>query len=289
MKIKAYIYKLYFTLRHILRGDLILSGWFSVIRISILRNNWGDDINFPLLRELTGKNSVPKECILDSNVDNLLCIGSIIEGFMDSNSIIWGSGAIEGKKKLECKPKRVCAVRGPLTRQYLLGQGIDCPEIYGDPALLMPIIYTPNVEKKYKLGIIPHYSELELPEIKALDSRDDILIIKMRNYTTWQSVIDQICSCEAIASSSLHGLIISDAYGVPNVHIKLSNKVEGGEFKYKDYYGGVGREYVPAIDFSRGIKLSEIQNSLKLYKPIYNIKPLLNAFPYRLKTKYSNI
>lgn len=287
MKLTGFFYSLYFTLCHKLRGDIVLSGWFSVVRISILKNNWGDDINFPLIKELTGRNAVPKQCASDVDAENLLCVGSIIEGYMDNQSVIWGSGAIEGKKKLTYKPKKVCAVRGPLTRQYLLDQGIECPEIYGDPALLMPLIYTPKFEKKFKLGIIPHYSELELPEIKALSDRDDIIVIKMRNYATWQSVIDQIVSCEAIASSSLHGLIISDAYGVPNVHVRLSNNVEGGEFKYRDYYGGVGRVYIPAIDLSERIDLLEIKKGIKSYKPLnYDYKPLLRAFPYKLKTKY---
>lgn len=287
MSIGLFVQRIYFSLYYIIHRGLLINGWIYPNRFSYARNNFGDDINIPLLYILSGKNCVVKHSTFLQNTNNLLCIGSIIEGFTDEQSIIWGSGAIEGKKKLTYKPKKVCAVRGPLTRQYLLDQGIECPEIYGDPALLMPLIYSPKFEKKFKLGIIPHYSELELPEIKALSDRDDIIVIKMRNYATWQSVIDQIVSCEAIASSSLHGLIISDAYGVPNVHVRLSNNVEGGEFKYRDYYGGVGRVYIPAIDLSERIDLLEIKKGIKSYKPLnYDYKPLLRAFPYKLKTKY---
>ena len=89
-------------------------------------------------------------------------IGSIIESLANKESIIWGSGAMYGGEKvLYEKPKKVLAVRGPLTRKYLLSQGVDCPEVYGDPALLLPKIYNPLIEKKYKLGVIPHNIDFE--------------------------------------------------------------------------------------------------------------------------------
>ena len=51
-------------------------------------------------------------------------------------------------------PQKVLAVRGPLSRNYLLENGVDCPDVYGDPALLFPKYYKPHIYKKYKLGII---------------------------------------------------------------------------------------------------------------------------------------
>ena len=80
--------------------------------------------------------------------------------FTKPNSIIWGTGCID-KGMIGEKPSKVYAVRGPLTREELLKKGIECPEVYGDPALLYPMIYNPKVEKKYKWGIIPHYIEFE--------------------------------------------------------------------------------------------------------------------------------
>jgi pyruvyltransferase len=48
--------------------------------------------------------------------------------------------------------------------------------------------------------------------------------------------INELASCDYILSSSLHGLILSDAYGIPNKWISISNNLSGREFKFKDYY-----------------------------------------------------
>ena len=159
---------------------------------------------------------------------------------------------------------------------------MHCPEIYGDPALLVPYVYNPNIEKKYKLGIIPHYIDYYDERLKSLGS--DVLIINLRNYGTIEHVIDQIKSCEAIASSSLHGLILADAYNIPNVWIKLSDKISGGMFKYQDYFMGVNREVASSIDFKDGpIDKLKIFTELKRYKPIqFDAQKLLDAAPFKV-------
>lgn len=289
MNIKVAIQKLYFTLCHYLRGDILLSSWIYPIRLEYINNNFGDDINMPILQALTGKKSVVTHSTFCQNSRNILCIGSIVENFTNSKSIIWGSGAISGEKPLKVKPLKVCAVRGPLTRDYLIRNGVECPEVYGDPALLLPLIYRHNVSVKYKIGIIPHYSELSLPHVMSfVETHPEVKIIKLRNYKSWTDVIDQILSCEFIVSSSLHGLIVSDAYGVPNIWAQFSNNVEGGEFKYKDYFAGVGRDYQPAIDMKRYIRVDEIEKWEKSYHSIvFDSAQLLKAFPYKLSKEFA--
>lgn len=135
------------------------------------------------------------------------------------------------------------------------------------------------------MGFIPHYIDYNLPHvIRFREEHPEILFIKFEGYTSWQDVIEQINSCQSIVSSSLHGLIVSDAYRIPNVRIVLSDNIVGGDFKYKDYMAGVGREYNNPIDGRNNISLDVVNSELSFYKCInFNPQKLLNAFPYKLK------
>lgn len=182
-------------------------------------------------------------------------------------------------------------MRGPLTRRKLIENGIECPEIYGDPALLMPYLYKPNIKKTFKYGFIAHYADYNLPQMqKIMKEHPEILYIKFRDYKSWKDVLDQICSCECIMSSLLHGLIISDAYNIPNVRVVLSKNILGGDFKYKDYFGGVGREYREPIELKYSIDLEHINRELMLYKPIvFDGKVLLSCFPFLDRNKFRKV
>src|SRR5690606_27871931 len=79
---------------------------------------------------------------------NYVAIGSIIH-HSSKESIVWGSGIIDKQHPIEKSDFR--AVRGPQTRKFLLDLGYDCPEFYGDPAILLPEYYNPEIEKTFKL------------------------------------------------------------------------------------------------------------------------------------------
>ncbi|MBR6123666.1 polysaccharide pyruvyl transferase family protein [Candidatus Saccharibacteria bacterium] len=268
-----------------LSGDcLYINGFIFSDGKQIQKNNLGDDLNVPLLEFLTNKPVKILGNLIYKKREHLLCIGSIIENYCNSHSIIWGSGAIEGEKKLKSLPKKVCAVRGPRTRKYLIDQGVACPEIYGDPALLMPCIYMPKQEKKYDLGLIPHYIDNNLPQLEEIRRKHpEILIVNLSGYKSWQTVIDQICQCRTIVSSSLHGMILADAYKIPNCQIQLSDMIVGGNYKFIDYFEGVKRKYVAPINGLNGIDLLCVKKELSSYNAInFPRKKLLDAFPYPL-------
>lgn len=69
-----------------------------------------------------------------------LCIGSVIDYYCDYQTSIWGSGVMLSSSILPERPSKVLTVRGPLTRDFLIKQGIDCPTVYGDPVLLLLIV-----------------------------------------------------------------------------------------------------------------------------------------------------
>ena len=180
--------------------------------------------------------------------------------FVQPDDIVWGTGCIDynGINKL---PKKVYAVRGPLTRNELLKRGVSTPKVYGDPALLFPEIYNPIKNIKYEYGIIPHYIDFtdldSLSILKHLESQG----VKIINITAGIfHFIDELIQCKNILSSSLHGLITADAYGIPNIRLKLSDKLIGGNFKFSDYSLSVDKPQI-LIEFENLTpSISELKN-----------------------------
>src|SRR5690606_38287819 len=136
-------------------------------------------------------------------------------------------------------PRRIHAMRGPLSAGVARRQGLQVPDVYGDPALLFPLLYTPQRSAEHQLGIIPHYADRQSPHVARLGALPGVDVIDITAGIT--EVPDRIARCTAIASSSLHGMILADAYGIPSTWIELSDQVEGSGFKFRDYLAGVGR------------------------------------------------
>ena len=264
------------------KKKILLNVWMNLNNNKVLHSNLGDELNFYIFKSFTNKSLFNLSNILISKQDNIMAIGSIIESHTNKDSIIWGSGAMYGGSyKLREKPKKVLAVRGPLTREYLLSQDVECPEIYGDPALLLPKIYQPKVVKRYKLGVIPHYVDNDSEYISYLKKDPDVKIISLRGYNNWQDIIDEICECEFIVSSSLHGLIISDAYNIANLWINLSDKIDGGYFKYLDYFLSVGRDVTEPLKIRSIVSKTDLIKYKTQYKPIHwNSEMLLSVAPF---------
>lgn len=208
-------------------------------------SNFGDLLSPYIFSKLTGKkvaliNIKPgpeKKQVLDPCY---ISVGSILSRAQDC-SIVWGTGAFGTEQNRQIsKGATYLSVRGPLTRCLIKNQSVECPEVYGDPALLMPYLYSPKVTKTHQIGLVLRWSEYEWlkkvpPEgVKVIDlGRSDV-----------EGVIDDILSCEKILTSSLHGLIIADAYNIPNIWL-ASDSPKGGEFKYYDYYLSSGRVKSP--------------------------------------------
>lgn len=268
----------------------------------IRHRNWGDDLNYYFLQELTGRPVVMYHNFKLAkwlHLKNYLCIGTLLDAvnYANAQTIVWGSG-VSGQERTFVHPKNILAVRGKKTKEFCDRYGVSCPEIYGDLALLLPLVYKASppallhregASKKYRLGIIPHVVDLHHSVIEEIREKfaDEILIIDLAHYKKWTDIIDQICSCEHILSSSLHGLIVSDAYQIPNCWIKLSGRIPGGYFKYLDYASSVQRDFTkPFIielvtDIHKIIDFNFEIADLAIIKGIQN--KLVEVAPYRLK------
>lgn len=235
--------------------------------------NFGDNIGPYLVEKITGMKAVyvsPEE-----NIEHIALVGSLLDIPPLNNTIVWGCGFAYEEGTI-CSPKEICAVRGRLSREKYLNSEIDCPEIYGDPALLLPRFYNPEIQKKYSLGIIPHvvdYVEVlkqyanRYPDTKIIDLSQSV-----------EMVISQILSCENTISSSLHGLIVSHAYGVRCRWVEFSDKVLGSGFKFRDYFTTIESAATP-LDLRSCPELATIQSEIFEHEIKINLDKLLSVCP----------
>jgi len=198
------------------------------------KNNFGDIINPLLVSKISTKKV--NRVGLGYKAPFYMCIGSIINQ-ANSNSIIWGSGLICKTKMYKSVPNKIHAVRGPLTYDLIKKAGGKCPEIFGDPALLLPRYFNFNVEKKFEFGILPHYIDQNHEWIRSM-KKMGYNIIDITNPDPLEC-LKKILECKIIVTSSLHGLIVADAYKIPNCWINLTGKLMGGRFKFEDYFESV--------------------------------------------------
>lgn len=196
--------------------------------------NLGDIISPYLYEKITG--TKPVWCSNKSS-PKIMMSGSTMHYVKDGDhvfgtGIMWSGSALAKAKYY--------FVRGPLTRQRVLACGGECPKIYCDPGLLLPFYYNPDIKIKYPVGVIPHYVDYvdmkqQYPHLKVINVLDANI----------EHVINQILECQVIYSSSLHGIIISHAYGVQTAWIRPSDKLCGDDVKFKDYAESVSIHLVP--------------------------------------------
>lgn len=205
----------------------------------------------------------------------LLAIGSVMH-FARDGDVIWGTG-VNGKipaDRHRFERLDVRAVRGPMTRDFLLRLGIDCPEVYGDPALLIPGLFpefqVPAPEARQDYVVVPHLHDSPSAWVGETDRRRILWPT-----VPWQRFLRRLISSRLVLSASLHGLIIAEAFGIP---ARAVRRTEGEpRFKYADYYLGTGR---PAFRFARSV-----DEALRLGgepAPRFNPRPLIQQFPVDL-------
>ena len=160
--------------------------------------------------------------------------------------LVWGSGTLDSSVKLRARLfLRFLAVRGFCTRN-LLDLGDDIP--LGDPGLLAPMLLDRRPRPKYSLGVIPHWEEKDNPEILEFVQRYRHSKIIDPTNPDVVGVTRLIASCETILSSSLHGLAVADAFGIPNARFRCTRTRATNDWKYLDYFSGVARRPLPVID-----------------------------------------
>lgn len=158
----------------------------------------------------------------------------------------------------------------------------------------MPLLYRSERSKSYKFGIIPHACEFDSVSKKVEELKVPVKIIDLRSSDV-EEVINNICGCGYILSSSLYGIIIAQSYSIPALFFQHTHKGEG-LFKYNDYFSSVNIEPYTPFEFSDIIpEINEVSNlfdqnykkSLIRTDLIQMQKKLIHAAPFCLREKFS--
>jgi hypothetical protein len=194
-----------------------------------VRPNFGDALT-PLLLARFSDLEVTWAPVAEAE---LLVVGSIIDMLPDNGTYkgaIVGAGVLRGGTDVRNRLRNanIYALRGPLT-----AAGIKGSFALGDGGLLANELV--SVDKEYNLGILAHWTDHELQhrfsqwEPRIIHPNADPLI-----------VIREIGKCRKLVTSSLHGVIVADAFGIPR-RIEYSKTLdrEGGDFKFRDYHAAL--------------------------------------------------
>lgn len=264
-----------------------------------VRANFGDQIGPWLVQELTGRRMINSRYSKRDHGCMNATVGSIIHMLptsATSEADIWGAGLMrrlsdEERAGLEnLNSVTVHAVRGRLTRQLLQEQlGWEVPEVYGDPALLCPRFYTPEPapEAEGKIAFVPHFKHVEHHFSTAAEFQealdDDVHLVDV--HEDLRTVISQIASARVCVSSSLHGIIIAQAYGVPWVWLYAPDRnIGGARFKFDDFFSTladadfVASHEASVKDFLQ-LPFAELAQQAVLPELGIDLDALQNAFP----------
>lgn len=237
--------------------------------------NLGDALSPIMVSALSGLPIAHRH--FDTSISRLACVGTIGQEFKNGLVHFWGTGVDRTKNPVNRslryyqRPRNtafyVHALRGPLSAQTLAREGASVPPIYGDPVWFLPALLPPASQKQYELGIVVHLTELsELTDTATVQEKllrykipssiaADVKIVTTLTQPSFAAIeakIQEITSCQRILSTSLHGLVIAEAYGIPCAHLrpngrgksflKLADEAKPLDHRFRDFYLGVGLE-----------------------------------------------
>ena len=236
-------------------------------------NNFGDLIGPLLVEKLRPATRAPRR-------HRLLTVGSVLH-LARNGDTVWGTGR---NGKIEHADHRfrtldVRAVRGPKTRSFLESRGIYTPEIFGDPALLLPLIYPEYTDTAGRRRTTVVMNLNDAPELEALDANTlgrDVQFLSP--HTSLEECLQTISRSEYVVGSSLHAIIVADAFGVP---ARLVRSTHEPLFKYEDYFNGTDRE----LEFSNSYQEAIAEGPHPSLN--YDTTRLLDAFPHDLWEPHS--
>lgn len=215
-------------------------------RYGYRNSNSGDQISSHILRSLLPGREIIVEP--DPARANLFAVGSVLDQMVRVEGrriAVCGTGLIDEdhRSHLSGEDVGVFALRGPLTavRTRIGGLKVDSAVSFGDLGIFARDLWPELADspKRYRLGIVPHYVDCDDDELCALAMRHGDQLTVIDPCAPVLDVLRAISECEAVLSSSLHGLVFAESLGVPSQWLRLGDRLAGGSFKFRDWYAAL--------------------------------------------------
>lgn len=220
------------------------SAWIRMqSKSSVFLSNFGDELTPYVLEYATGR----KVRWTPAKSAEVIAVGSIIEYYArrsTSNAIVWGAGlrdvpSPETLDRIKNSVGGFAAVRGPRTAR-ILGQSAAGAAL-GDPGVLAPELVKYSNPRRGVL-YLPHFRTWTTPtgrkELKV--ARELGMRIAPPSLAPLD-MIEAISKSDLVLSSSLHGVIVAHALGVPVQSLRIKSRgMAEPDHKYLDYYESVG-------------------------------------------------
>lgn len=216
-------------------GAIVESFWWDG------HPNFGDDLT-PWLLPKYGVVPLHRE----PRTARLVGVGSLLEFVpRESTAAVWGAGLMnDGIHPLP--HASVLAVRGPLTAERI---GMEHEPPYGDPGILVSR-HLARPRSDGAIVVVPHGHHRSHAGLHRMIGQvgSDVRVVNVHQRAA--AAVPAIAAGRAVITTSLHGLITADAYGIPAVWTTLDPPLGGGDFKFRDYEAAVtpGRTRYRAFD-----------------------------------------
>lgn len=183
---------------------------------------------------------------------------------------VWGTGfkdpVIPAGEIFRYYDLDVHAVRGRLTEEVLRKTGYlrdgERPAL-GDPGLLYPDLIPDwrEIPKTCEVAVVPHYYDQAAGRRLCARMKAAGVSAVFVNVSELDplEVVRQIAAARKVLSSSLHGLIVADAMGLPNRRLTFGGHGSReataiSDFKFRDYYSAFDREPPPVLSAEDAIR-----------------------------------
>ncbi len=282
-----------------MNSDYRIAYWLKGLSVQ----NFGDFLSELLFSKLSAKSRTDADAgQFAGNFDSVHLIGSVIADSHIKKDL--EHARVRGRKKIAywCCGKRdekpldpdlqdkvaFFGIRGPLSRDAL---GLPARTTLGDPALLLPLLYTPRRVAKYaaKSVCVPHFLETKTDSQLLRETGVDFIVRPniAADMASLFAFIDKVVSAKFVLCGALHATILRCAY--EKSYAYYNSGYIDVPFKWRDFAAsvGVGSEFASNLRQGQALYRQTIEGRMSLppLDPILACAPIIAAPALRARAQ----